>query len=262
MDTPLFIDTHTHIYDEAFDEDRDAVVRRAIEAGVTTMLLPAIDSTTTERQEQLVAEYPENFFEMAGLHPTSVKENFEEELQLVHNQLFHNTRHYIAVGEIGLDFYWDRTFEQEQMEVLRRQIRWAKELQLPIALHIRKAHNELFNLLKELNYKHYEGVMHCFGGSVQEAQKAIEMGFHIGVGGVVTFKNATLANVVEAIPLEKILLETDSPYLAPVPYRGKRNESTYVVEVAKKIAEIKQLPIKKVAQQTTQNAKELFLNNF
>lgn len=254
------IDTHTHIYDEAFDEDRDATVRRAIEAGVSTMLLPAIDSTTTQRQEQLVDNYPENFFEMAGLHPTSVKENFEEELKLVQQQLFHGTRKYVAVGEIGLDFYWDRTFEQEQIEVLRRQIEWAKELHLPIALHIRKAHNELFNLLKELNYKHYDGVMHCFGGSVQEAQKAIELGFHIGVGGVVTFKNATLANVVAAIPLEKILLETDSPYLAPVPHRGKRNESAFVVEVAKKIAEIKQLPLEAVAKQTTQNAKALFLS--
>ncbi len=254
------IDTHTHIYDEAFDEDRDATIRRAIEAGVSPMFLPAIDSTTTQRQELLVDNYPENFFEMAGLHPTSVKENFEEELKLVQHQLFHGTRKYVAVGEIGLDFYWDRTFEQEQIEVLRRQIEWAKELHLPIALHIRKAHNELFNLLKKLNYKHYDGVMHCFGGSVQEAQKAIELGFYIGVGGVVTFKNATLANVVAAIPLEKILLETDSPYLAPVPHRGKRNESAYVVEVAKKIAEIKQLPLEAVAEQTTQNAKALFCN--
>ena len=252
------IDTHTHIYDEAFDADRDAAIQRAVDAGVSQMLLPAIDSGSHQRQHELALAYPNLFHEMMGLHPTSVNADFERELSIVHDKLFAPDAKYVAVGEIGLDYYWDTQFAEQQTEALKRQIRWAKELSLPVALHVRKAHNELFATLRDLNYPHYEGVMHCFGGSLQEAQRAIEMGFYIGVGGVCTFKNATLAKVVQQIPLEKILLETDAPYLAPVPYRGKRNESAYVVEVAKQVAMLKETTLDVVDHVTSDNARQLF----
>lgn len=252
-----FVDTHTHIYDDAFAEDRDAAVRRAVEAGVRTMLLPAIDSKSTQAQEALAKTYPDVFRQMAGLHPTSVDDNFEEELSLVQQQLS-ETGKYVAVGEIGMDLYWDRTYEQQQVSALERQMRWAIDLDLPVALHIRKAHNEVFGLMKRINRPTYRGVMHCFGGSVQEAMRAIEMGFHLGVGGVVTFKNSTLSEVVKAVPLESILLETDAPYLSPVPYRGKRNESAYIPIIAARVAELKDIPIEEVAEVTTCSAVSLF----
>lgn len=252
------IDTHTHIYDEAFDADREAVIQRAVEAGVTTLLLPAIDSHSLERQEQLAMQHPGLCKQMMGLHPTSVDDNCEEELALVRQRLFDPQRHYVAVGEIGLDFYWDRTFEARQMEVLRTQLLWAAELGLPVCLHVRKAHNELFGLLRELNRPTWRGVMHCFGGSVQEAQRAVEMGFYIGVGGVVTFKNATLAQVAATVPLERIVLETDAPYLAPVPCRGKRNEPSYLVYVAETIATVRGISRVEVELATTHNAQTLF----
>ena len=252
----MYVDTHCHLYDEAFDADRGEAVERAVEAGVTTMLLPDIDSGSTERLDALWTAYPQYFHRMAGLHPTSVKEDYEKELELVHRRLFGGG--FCAVGEIGMDLYWDRTFEAEQREVLRRQMLWAEELGLPVALHIRKAHNEVFGLLRDINRGSYRGVMHCFGGSVQEAHKAVEMGFHLGIGGVVTFKNATMAEVVKAVPLERLLLETDAPYLSPVPHRGQRNESSYIPIIARKVAELKGLNEEQVAEQTTANAVELF----
>lgn len=252
------IDTHTHLYGEEFDEDRQEAVVRAKEAGVGTLLLPAIDSLSTERQQKMAEEYSDCCFEMAGLHPTSVTEDYGAELQHVRDLLDNRRNHYVAIGEIGLDLYWDRTFEAQQKEVLRTQMEWAQELELPVALHVRKAHNELFGLLREMNRASYSGVMHCFGGSLQEAQKAIEMGFYIGVGGVVTFKNATLATVAASIPLERIVLETDSPYLSPVPHRGQRNESAYVALVAQKIAELRGITVEEVAEVTTANARRLF----
>ena len=253
-----FVDTHCHLYDEAFDADRDAAVRRAVESGVTTMLLPDIDSSSTERLDALQLQYPEHFLSMAGLHPTSVKEDFEQELQHVRDRLFTVPGRFVAVGEIGMDLYWDRTYEEQQREVLKRQMLWAEELDLPVALHIRKAHNEIFAILRDLGRKSYRGVMHCFGGSVQEALRAVEMGFHLGIGGVVTFKNATMAEVVRAVPLERILLETDAPYLSPVPHRGQRNESAYIPLIAARVAEIKGITLEAVADQTTANARSLF----
>ena len=198
---------------------------------------------------------------MAGLHPTSVKEDFEEELAHVHSRLTlksiqENT--IVAVGEIGMDLYWDRTYEEQQREALRRQMVWAEEVDLPVCLHIRKAHNEVFGLLREMNRPRYRGVMHCFGGSVQEAWRAVEMGFHLGIGGVVTFKNATMAEVVKAVPLERVLMETDAPYLSPVPHRGHRNESAYIPLIAQKIAELREISIEEVEEVTTASAKELF----
>ena len=252
------IDTHCHLYDEAFDNDRDQAVQRALDSGVNLMLLPGIDSSSHDRQEALASQYPACFRQMMGLHPTSVTADYANELELVRQKLFNPQAVYVGVGEIGLDLYWDKTFLEQQREVLKTQMRWAKELDLPVCLHVRKAYNELFGLLRDLNFGSYRGVMHCFGGSVQEANKAIEMGFHIGIGGVVTFKNATLASVAASIPLERILLETDAPYLAPVPYRGKRNESAYIPVIAEKIAALKGVSIAEVDEVTSASATVLF----
>ena len=257
----MLIDTHCHLYDEAFDSDREAAVQRAIDAGVGMMLLPDIDRSSTPRLDVLQGMHPECFRSMAGLHPTSVKEDFEEELAHVHSRLTlksiqENT--IVAVGEIGMDLYWDRTYEEQQREALRRQMVWAEDVDLPVCLHIRKAHNEVFGLLREMNRPRYRGVMHCFGGSVQEAWRAVEMGFHLGIGGVVTFKNATMAEVVKAVPLERVLMETDAPYLSPVPHRGQRNESAYIPLIAQKIAELREISIEEVEEVTTASAKELF----
>ncbi len=251
-----FIDTHCHLYDEAFDADRQQAVQRALDAGVTTMLLPDIDSTSTERLDTLYNLYPNHFHRMAGFHPTSVKEDFEVELAHVRKRL--ETGSFVAVGEIGMDLYWNRTFEEQQREVLRRQMLWATEFGLPVALHIRKAHNEVFGLLRDLNHSSYRGVMHCFGGSLQEAWRAVDMGFMLGIGGVVTFKNATMAEVAKAVPLDRLLLETDAPYLSPVPHRGERNESSYIPLIAQKIADLRGISIEAVAEQTSTNARMLF----
>jgi TatD DNase family protein len=246
------------MYDEAFDTDRAEAVQRAVDAGVTTMLLPAIDSQSVPALEALYNSNPAVFRKMTGLHPTSVKEDFWEELNLVECLLAASPDDYVAVGEIGLDFYWDDTFRAQQIAALEFQFDLAEKFHKPVALHVRKAYNEMFEVLKRNSGKNLTGVFHCFGSSVQEARKAIDMGFYIGVGGVVTFKNATLAEVVRQIPLERILIETDAPYLAPVPYRGKRNESAYCTIIAQKIAELKDVDFETVAEVTTNNAKTLF----
>lgn len=252
------VDTHCHLYDEAFDADRQQAIQRAVEAGVSLMLLPGIDSSSHDRQEALARQYPSLFRQMMGLHPTSVTESFQSELDLIQQKLFSPDAHYVGVGEIGLDLYWDKTFYEQQCEVLKTQMRWARQLDLPVCLHVRKAYNELFGLLRDLNFGTYKGVMHCFGGSVQQAHKAVEMGFHLGIGGVVTFKNATMAEVVAAVPLDSLLLETDAPYLAPVPYRGKRNESAYIPVIAEKIAALKGVSIAEVDEVTSASATVLF----
>ena len=259
-----FIDTHCHLYDEAFDDDRPQALQRALDAGVDTLLLPAIDSQNHDRQELLATQYPQYLHQMMGLHPTSVKEDFEQELAIVHDRLFHlsplssHLSPYVAVGEIGLDLYWDTTYLEQQREVLLRQMQWAEELQLPVCLHVRKAYNELFGLLKRLNRPRYRGVMHCFGGSLQEAYKAIEMGFHLGVGGVATFKNAALGTIAATVPLESLVLETDAPYLSPVPHRGQRNEPSYIPLIAQRIADLRGISLDEVADVTTTSARKLF----
>lgn len=255
-----YIDTHCHLYDEAFDADRPQALQRALDAGVGTMLLPDIDSGSSDRLMALCQAHPHIFRPMTGLHPTSVGDDFERELALVHARLSAGGP-WVAVGEIGMDLYWDRTYQEQQLEALRRQMLWAHEAGLPVCLHIRKAHNEVFALLRQLGRPTYSGVMHCFGGSVQEAQRAIEMGFHLGIGGVVTFKNATMADVVRAVPLERLLLETDAPYLAPVPHRGQRNESAYLPLVAQRIADLRGIPLQQVAEVTTASARALFALN-
>ena len=250
------IDTHSHMYDEAFDLDREAALERCLEAGVDTLLLPAIDPETYDRMEQLSTLNSQlSTHLMMGLHPTSVKADWRAQLAEAERRLFAEPQRYVAVGEVGLDFYWDRTYEQEQVQALQIQMDWARRLDLPLCLHVRKAYEEMLHLLPKEGLR---GVMHCFGGDLSQALRATERGFYIGVGGVVTFKNAGLAEVVRQLPLEHILLETDSPYLAPVPHRGKRNESAYVRLVAQKVAELKGVSLEAVAEQTTRNACRLF----
>ena len=263
----MLTDTHSHIYAEEFDSDRDEVIARAEKAGVGLILLPAIDRESYDRQEQLAESRPDLFRQMMGLHPTSVGENYTTDLELVNDKLFSNPDKYIGVGEIGLDFYWDTTYRNQQIEVLERQIGWAQELDKPIVLHLRNgkdgnsdndAYDAVFKLLERLSRNKYKGIMHCFSGTMEDAERAVDMGFCIGIGGTLTYKKSSLPEIVKALPLERIVLETDDPYLAPVPYRGRRNEPSYITFVAEKVAEIKNISSEKVADVTTANAKELF----
>ncbi|MAC95214.1 MAG: hydrolase TatD [Flavobacteriales bacterium] len=254
------IDTHTHLYSEQFDEDRDAMIQRALNEGVKRFFLPNIDSNSIEGMKDLVAKYPNNCYPMMGLHPCSVGENIEQELALVEKELASNK--YIAVGEIGIDLYWDQSFQHEQEVAFKKQIEWAKKLELPIVIHCRKAFDEILTILDEVNDEQLSGVFHCFTGSLEQANHILNYGdFKLGIGGVVTFKNSGLDKVVEQLNLKDLVLETDAPYIAPVPFRGKRNESAYVSRVAEKLAEIFQLPLTKIAQQTTANALEIFKIN-
>jgi TatD DNase family protein len=253
------IDTHTHLYLEEFDKDRDEVVKNAIDKGVEQMYLPNINSKSIEGMLSLEAKYPKNIFAMMGLHPTDVKENVKDELKIVESWLV--KRKFIAIGEIGIDLYWDTTFKNEQIIAFKFQIELAKKYDLPIVIHSRDSMTEILEVLNEMNLEKVKGVFHCFNGNLEEANQVIEMGFLLGIGGVVTFKNAGLDKIVSAIELNHLLLETDAPFLTPVPYRGKRNESAHTYYIAQKIAEIKKTSIEKVAEITTQNAKDLFKVN-
>lgn len=252
----FLIDTHTHLYLEEFDDDRFEVVRRAIAAGVEIMVLPNIDSESIENVVRLAEQFPQNCFPAMGLHPTSVKENYKTELAVVEEEL--KKRKYWAIGETGVDLYWDKTFLKEQEICFNRQLELALTYDLPIIIHARNSLDEIFDILRNFGRKLPKGIFHCFPGDVKEAEKAVELGFLLGIGGVVTFKKSGMADVARAIPLEYIVLETDAPYLAPVPFRGKRNESAYIVHIAEKIAEIKNLPLEEVAHITTENAKRVF----
>ena len=262
----MLTDTHSHIYAEEFDTDRDDVVARAEQAGVRLILLPAIDKESYDRQEALAASRPDLFRQMMGLHPTSVGEDYRSDLELAHDKLFSNPNKYIGIGEVGLDFYWDTTYRRQQIEALELQTGWAQALDKPIVLHLRNgkdgsadtdAYAEVFRLLERCAYRG-RGIMHCFSGTMADAERAAELGFLIGIGGSLTYKKSTLPDIVRALPLESIVLETDSPYLAPVPYRGRRNESAYVSIVAQKVAEIKGISNDEVAEVTTANACQLF----
>lgn len=255
---PFLIDTHAHLYAEEFDEDRTEMLRRASDAGVKAILLPNIDSSSIVPMEKLAAQNP-SCIKMMGLHPTYVKENWEVELSIIQTKLFANPNQYCAVGEIGLDLYWDKTFLEEQKEVFRRQLNWAKELNLPIAIHVRKAFDELFEIMDQEWTPELKGVFHCYTGSVEQVKKIIKYEqFYFGIGGVLTYKNAGLQEVLPHIPLNRLVLETDAPYLSPVPYRGKRNESSYVSEVAGKIVDILGISMDEVKETTSSNAIELF----
>lgn len=251
------IDTHSHLYDEVFNSDIEETLSRAKDAGVYKILLPNVDVATIQPMMELSEKF-DDLYPMMGLHPTSVKENWQSELETIERALFANPDKFCAVGEIGVDLYWDKTFVKEQIEVFKRQMSWSFDLDLPVSLHNRKGFDELFAVLKDFNKPSYKGVMHCFGGDLRQAEKLIEMGFVIGIGGVLTFKNAHLAEIVKEISLDDIVLETDAPYLAPVPFRGKRNESAYVLNIAETVATIKQVSLDEVAERTTVAALKLF----
>ena len=250
------IDTHTHLYVEAFDEDREKVVQKALHSGITDFYIPAIDSTYHERMFDLEAQFPDQIHLMMGLHPTHVKENYKIELEKV-NQLLEQ-RNFVAVGEIGIDLYWDRTFLSEQQEAFNTQIMWAKARRLPIVIHCRDAFEEVFEVLESHKGPALKGIFHCFTGTLEQAYQAIELNFKLGIGGVVTFKNGGLSQFINQIPLTEIVLETDAPYLAPVPHRGKRNESAFLPLIRDKIAACYGKSASEISQLTDQNAKAVF----
>ena len=252
----ILTDTHTHLYSEAFDEDRHEAIARAIDIGVNRFFIPAIDSSYTQAMYDLEKAYPENVFLMMGLHPTHVKENYKEELRHVEEQL--SERQFYAVGEIGIDLYWDKTFLKQQQEAFAYQIQLAKKYRLPIVIHCRDAFDEIFEVLEQEQGADLFGIFHCFTGTLEQAHKAISYGMKLGIGGVATFKNGKIDQFLNQIDLKHIVLETDSPYLAPVPYRGKRNESAYLIEVLQKLALIYDLSKTDIANRTTANSKEVF----
>jgi TatD DNase family protein len=251
-----FIDTHAHVYAPELTTDIELVIKNAISSGIEKILMPAIDSSSLEAMLKVEQEFPKQCIAMMGLHPCYVKENYKEELALV--EIWLAKRKFIAIGEIGLDFYWDKTFAKEQHLVFETQMQWALDLNLPIAIHTRNAMGETIEAVKPFAKKGLRGVFHCFSGSKESATQIIEMGFHLGLGGVLTYKNAGVAEAIKDIPMEYLVLETDAPYLAPVPYRGKTNEPAYMLEVAKKLADIKSLPLHEIADMTTSNAEKLF----
>lgn len=253
-----FIDTHTHLFASEFNDDIDIVVQNAIENGVSKMLLPNIDSTTTNNMLQLCNKYPQHCFPMIGLHPCSVKkDNIEKEILHVEEML--NKNSFIAIGEIGLDLYWDTSNLSYQKVAFESQIKLAKKYQLPIVIHVRDSFNEAIEIVEKLNNEHLSGVFHCFTGNIQEAERIINLeNFYLGIGGVVTFKNGGINKIINQISLDNIILETDSPYLTPVPFRGKRNESKFLVNIAQKMSEIYEIDINEIAKKTSSNAINLF----
>ena len=263
----MLTDTHSHLYADEFDADRDEAIARAQAAGIGLILLPAIDADSYDRQEALAASHPHLFRQMMGLHPTSVDANWEQALAIARQRLFAQPDKYVGIGEIGLDFYWDTTFRTQQLEALQQQMEWAVELGKPVVLHLRSgkdggaetdAYAEMFRQLALLDGHHPRGIMHCFSGTLADARRAVEMGFLLGIGGTLTYKKSTLPDIVSEIPIENIVLETDDPYLAPVPHRGHRNEPSFITHVADKMAEIKGISADEVAAITTANARRLF----
>ena len=252
----IITDTHTHLYSEAFEQDQKEMMQRALDAGVERFFIPAIDSTYTQAMLDLESNYPKNVFLMMGLHPTHVKESFKEELAQVEEWL--TKRKFYAVGEIGIDLYWDKTFLKQQQEAFVYQIRLAKKHQLPIVIHCRDAFDEIFAVLEKEKDDDLFGIFHCFTGTLEQAHKALSYNMKLGIGGVVTFKNGKIDQFLDQIDLRDIVLETDSPYLAPAPHRGKRNESAYITRVLEKLSTIYNIPKEDIAEITTENSKEIF----
>ena len=250
------IDTHTHLYLKQFKDDIDKVIQRSIDKGINKFIFPAIDSTHFDEMHDLKNKYPGSIYLMSGLHPTNVKENYKEELEFVVNSL--KSHSYVAIGEIGIDLYWDKTYLKQQQDAFEFQIRLAIKNDLPIVIHCREAFDEIFEILDKENCTKLRGVFHCFTGTLEQANRAIRLGFKLGIGGVVTFKNGGIDKFLNQIDLKHIVVETDSPYLAPVPFRGKRNESSYITYVIDKLSEIYGLPIKEIASVTTKNAEKVF----
>ena len=253
----MLVDTHAHLYANDFDADRSQMIRKAIDSGVSKFYLPNIDSTSIPGLFNLCKEFPGNCFPMMGLHPCSVDNRYGDELQVVEHWL--SKMKFCAVGEIGIDLYWDKTFINHQKDAFKHQIELAKKNKLPIVIHTRNSFEETFEIVSEMNDDSLKGIFHCFSGNLLEAKKIISLGgFKMGIGGVLTFKNSGLDKVVKEIELENFVLETDSPYLAPVPHRGKRNESSYINLIAQRLSEIKNIDLQTIAEVTTKNAFELF----
>lgn len=250
------IDTHTHLYSEEFKEDIADVMKRADNASIKQFYLPAIDSATHDAMLELESRYPNKCISMMGLHPCSVMDNWKEELDIVKSWL--DKRDFVAIGEIGLDFYWDKTHIEQQYEAFKLQMQWALERNLPIVIHARESLDECIATVKPFSDKGLKGIFHCFGGTSQQAQAIINLGFYLGIGGVFTFKKANMPEVLKDISLNHIVLETDAPYLAPVPYRGKRNESSYLLNIAEALAKAKQISLDEVAEITSSNARKIF----
>ena len=253
-----FIDTHTHLFASEFDNDIDIVIKNALDNGISKMLLPNIDSTTTTKMLQLCDRHPNNCYPMIGLHPCSVKkDNLEKEISHVEQMLSQNK--FIAVGEIGLDLYWDKSTLDLQKIAFELQIELAKKYQLPIVIHVRDSFDEAIEIVERLNDYNLSGVFHCFTGNLEEAQRIINLNnFYLGIGGVVTFKNGGINKIINQVSLDRIILETDSPYLSPTPFRGTRNESRYLLNIAHKMAELYNIDIEDIAKKTTKNAIDLF----
>jgi TatD DNase family protein len=251
-----FIDTHTHLYVKEFENDIDEVIKKSVDKGVEKFFLPAVDSASLQAMLQLEERFPGKCISMIGLHPCSVKGDYKNELKLVEDLL--NQRKFAAVGEIGLDFYWDKTFAEQQYHCFHTQIEWALQYDLPIVIHSRDSMKESIAVVKEHQQGKLKGIFHCFSGTEEDAQQIIALGFYLGIGGVITYKKSTLPEAIKNISLDHIVLETDSPYLSPVPFRGKRNESSYLIYVAEKLAEIKEVSIEEVAAVTTANAQKIF----
>lgn len=253
-------DTHTHIYSEQFLEDRNEVIQRSIDQGVNRLFMPNIDSESIKAMLQVQKDFPENCFPMMGVHPCSVNEKWERELETARKYLFDQKEiDFCAVGEIGLDYYWDTTHKEEQKKAFRKQIEWAKKLKLPIIIHVRDSFDDAIEIVEELNDNNLSGIFHCFTGTKQEAERIIALGdFYIGLGGVLTFKNSTLRDEIVNIDLKHIVLETDSPYLTPAPFRGKRNESAYTKLVAEHLAKVKNMPLVEIAEITNENSRQVF----
>ncbi|PPK85588.1 TatD DNase family protein [Neolewinella xylanilytica] len=252
----MFIDTHTHLYSPKFDHDRPEMIVRAKQAGIQRVLLPAIDRGSHEAMLALEAAYPDFCLAMIGLHPVSVQDDFEEELAAVERYL--SARPWVAIGEIGMDLYWDASFQRQQEEAFLRQCEWAIAYDLPISIHARNAIDNLLEILEGIGNPKLRGVFHCFTGDVSQARRAVDLGFYLGIGGVATFKNGGIQEVIQWMPRDRVVLETDAPYLAPSPYRGKRNESAYLPLVARQIAAAWEAPPEEIARLTTTNARRLF----
>lgn len=252
----MIIDTHTHLYDEESIELQDAHINRAIQAGVHKLYMPNCDSSTIEGMMGIAQRFPDNCFPMMGLHPCYVKENYKDELAIVEEQLAKNK--FSAIGEIGLDFYWDKTFAHEQKLAFEQQIDWALAYDLPIVIHSRSSTQECLDIVKRKQNGKLVAIFHCFSGTPEQAQRVAGLGGYIGIGGVVTFKTSNLPEVLRAVSLENVVLETDAPYLAPVPYRGKRNESTYLPLIAQRIADVYEMPLEAIEKATTANAEKIF----
>lgn len=252
----ILTDTHTHLYSKQFDSDRKEAIQKAIDKGISRFFIPAIDASNTNSMYELEAEFPKNVFLMMGLHPTSVKQNFEEELQHIEEQF--KKRNFYAVGEIGIDLYWDKSLLKEQQLAFKRQIQLAKSKNLPIVIHCRDAFDEVFEVLESEKGEDLYGIFHCFTGNKEQALKAISYNMKLGIGGVVTFKNGGLDKFLAEIPLKYIVLETDAPYLAPAPFRGKRNESAHIQIIAEQVASLYELDLEEIAAITTKNSKDIF----